>query len=98
MMRKQARTALVLAALLTFAGCSKDDLTEDSGPTTVVVTVEYQNGKLVRVYNNELIWQSDSVKSVSYQRKGDRTEIAYTDLKGQNNHLTFQGGKLIKTQ
>lgn len=99
MMRKQLKTALVLAALLTLAGCDKEALLEEPDPITVVVTVEYPNGKIIQfIYHDELVWQSDLVESMSYHRNGDQTEIDYTDLRGQDNHLTFQGGELVKKQ
>jgi len=97
-MRKQLKTALVLVALLTLAGCKRGVLSEPED-ITVVVTVEYQTGKIIQfIYHGELVWQSDPAKSMSYHRNDDKTYIDYTDLNYQQNHLEFQGGELIKKQ
>jgi len=96
-MRKLIKTALVLTALLTFAGCK--GVLKEPDPITVVVTVEYQNGKIIQfIYHGELVWQSDPAKSMSYHRSDDMTYIDYTDLSSQEKHLAFQGGELIKKQ
>ena len=98
-MRKASlKTALVLAALLTLVGCNREVLQEPD-LITVIATVEYKNGKVTQfIYRGDLVWQSDTVKSIAYHRNDDSTFIDYTDLKDQNEYLVFQGGKLIKKQ
>lgn len=98
-MRKRLyKTALVLAALLMFAACSRES-SEEPDPITVVVTVEYKSGKIIQfIYHGKLVWQSDPAKSMSYHRNDDMTYIDYADLDSQQKHLVFQGGTMIKKQ
>lgn len=98
MSKAKLKTALVLASLLTLTGCEKEGFGEPD-PITVIATVEYKTGKMVQfIYRGDLVWQSDTVKSVAYHRNDDSTFIDLVDLKSQNEHLVFQGGKLIKNQ
>lgn len=97
-MRKQWKAALALAMLLTLAACDREVLNEPA-PITVVVTVEYPDGKIIQfIYHGKLIWQSDPVKSGSYHRSDDLTYIDYTDIKDQKKSLVFQGGKMLSQQ
>lgn len=92
------KTALVLAVSLMFAACNRDGL-EEPAPITVVVTVEYPNGKIIQfIYHGDLVWQSDPVESMSYHRNDDTTYIDYTDLNHRQKNLVFQGGAMIEKQ
>lgn len=95
-MKSNWRSVLGLAALLTLAGCEREVLKEPD-PITVIVTVEYQNGKIIQfIYHGELIWQSELAKETSYHQQGDLTFIDYTNLANQRNSLLFQGGEMVK--
>ena len=97
-MRKQWKAALALAMLLTLAACDREVLNEPA-PITVVVTVEYPNGKIIQfIYHGNLVWQSDLVESMSYHRNDDTTYIDYADLSHRQKNLVFQGGVMIEKQ
>ena len=86
---------MVLAALLMLAGCDRS-APEELDQITVIVTVEYETGKMIDFfYHGELAWSAGPVKSVDYYRNGDRTYIDYIDLSDQEHHLVFQGGKRV---
>ena len=92
------KTALVLAVLFSLTGCKKEGFGEPD-PMTVIATVEYKTGKMVQfIYRGDLVWQSDTVKSVAYHRNDDSTFIDLVDLKNQIEHLVFKGGRLVKSQ
>lgn len=95
-MKSNWSSVLGLAALLTLAGCEREVLKEPD-PITVVVTVEYQNGKVIQfIYHGELIWQSELAKEMSHHQQGDLTFIDYTNLSDQKKSLLFQGGEMVK--
>jgi len=80
------------------ASCNRDGL-EEPAPITVVVTVEYVNGKVIQfIYRGDLVWQSDLVESMSYHRNDDMTYIDYIDLNHRQKNLVFQGGTMIEKQ
>ncbi len=87
-------------SLLSFIACSNDDgVLEEPNLTTVIVTVTYQNGKLIKfIYHNNLIWQSDLVESMSYHQNDGKVYIDYTNLNNQTDQIVFQGGKVVEEQ
>lgn len=100
MRKMKLKAALVLASLL-FISCSNDGvLSEEPNPVTAVVTVTYQNGKIIKfIYQGDLIWKSDPVKSMTYYQKSDKTFIDYTRLDNQvTSRVIFEGGELVKEQ
>jgi len=94
-MRAKLMTALVV---ILFTACERE--ADDSlNQITVLVTVEYQNGKIMQFfYHGKLIWQSEPASSTYYWQTNNLIYLDYTTLNGQKKEAVFKGGELIKKQ